>query len=209
MMSEAESRSAQVASFLATERVLCGEFPGIVFVGNKPTGRLLARDLRAAVGVDVPFVTAATPRRRREQLLEQLRAKDPSVPVVVATTVWATGIDIPQLCWAALTDERGTAPIGIVQAAGRPRRVGADKTSCEIINVAYTGRAVKVRNGHLAAAGFEVSEEDFISQLGEPATPVADTGLQELPGPTLADHVFNVIVCASGLLLLASIIQTC
>lgn len=144
---------------IVPEKVCKSAPPGIVFVRHIKTGELIREALQASlsqlpergVGVVVPFVTGQMSSSRREEVAEQLRRRDPSVPVVVATSAWYTGVDIPAVGWVVLCTG-GKAPIGLQQAIGRASRLAEGKTEFEVIDL-VEDRWRDTRLGILAGKG--------------------------------------------------------
>jgi RecG-like helicase len=123
-------------------RVCTGDFPGIVFVRWASHGEELAEEIGRQFNnrVEVPLVTAKMPRKERATLINRLSARDETLPVVVATSVWSTGIDIATVRWV-MRAGGGQAAIGQIQEAGRGSRMGDEsKEGCVIIDVVEPGQ---------------------------------------------------------------------
>jgi len=209
-MTDERCKAVQIASFVIRDRIFSGRYPGIIFVGRKVIGKLFAGAASAILGHEVPLVSADMPPKQRQALAERLSARDPSLPMVVATNVWATGIDIKPLSWVVLSDPKGSAPIGVVQAAGRPRRGHESKDACEIINVDYGGRAAFFRSEHLADAGFTIGDREFISEISQPSL---DNELSPPPpeasAPSGKSSFLTLLGYAITLMVLAHLLHTC
>jgi superfamily II DNA/RNA helicase len=98
-----------------------------------------------------------------------MRERDASVPVVVATDVWATGIDIPSLR-AVYNAGGGQAPIGLRQRGGRALRRDGEKTFkfYDVVDrteeSSFSEHAAR-RMDHYGRAGFKVSDRDLMRNL--------------------------------------------
>lgn len=175
------ARDTEIALFLAHERIYNDEYPGIIFVDEKAHGKSLAAALSRATGKHTPVVTADMAKDERAKLAARMDARDPELPAVVATTVWSTGINIPNLRWVTLAGAKISAPISALQSGGRGLRRPDGKVSCEVINVCDEGRyeqAADRRSEHLAEAGYTVSDEEFVRSI--PAAPTAEPQRREL-----------------------------
>ena len=138
-----------------------GEWPGIVFVRTKKHAALLAGALSHELGRIVPAISSDVNRAYRESLAEKMRQRDPSCPVVVATAVWTTGLNIPLLSWVMMAGA-GRAPVGLKQAGGRATRLADDKPGYTIYDVVDVGlpwaeEQSAERRRHYVRAGFSVS----------------------------------------------------
>jgi len=156
--------------------------------------------------------------------MARMDARDPEVPAVVATSVWATGIDIPHLAWVGLAGAKISAPTGVLQMGGRPMRRPDGCDTCEIINFYDEGRyeaAAQRRNDRMTEAGIEMSDEQFIRML--PGACTADRPSsgqrgrrQQRPqapqvsiGATLWVNFVQGSLLVAGILLLGQLMQTC
>lgn len=157
------NRTDAMCQFLA-DLVHKGETPGIVYVRTLEHAELLAIALTAVLGRLVPMVSSKTPKKERKELALRLKGLDPTLPLVVSTAVWSTGLDIPTLAWILLAGA-GAAPVGLKQTAGRPTRV--DKSGHKIGYTIYDWidegpdaqwlelQALK-RQAHYRAVGFSI-----------------------------------------------------
>lgn len=119
--------------------VVAADKPVLVFVRDRGHGRVLAGLLRAATGVDVPFVNGDTPQAERVRVARGLN--DGAHPVVVAGTVWEAGVDLPALR-TVVNAAGGQSAIRTVQVLGRALRAAEGKTSCTVIDIADEGEPV-------------------------------------------------------------------
>jgi superfamily II DNA or RNA helicase len=111
---------------LVAQHVWAGEWPAIVFCFEHEHAEQQARVLKEVLRLDVPVVTGETPRKRRKEIAEAMRRRDVEMPVVVATEVWSTGLDIPSLA-AGYNAGGRSAPIGLRQRVGRVLRRHREK----------------------------------------------------------------------------------
>jgi len=164
------------------ERVADGRVPGIVFVKEKLHAKIIAEVLNrhlAGAGrhpmAQVAHVTADVPKKKRQAMAQQMR--DGTLQVVVATSVWATGLDIPNLrfvVWAG----GGQAPCGFLQARGRGSRIDDGKTEFELIIIEDVGLPNHEAQGrkrleHLHNAGM-ISNKEFYNALESAPQPEPD-----------------------------------
>lgn len=141
--------------------------PGIIFVDRRDTARQVSASLSEALGYEVPWVTAERPDQWRQDLAKKMR--EGAVRVVVSTSAWSTGVDIPRLEYVVLTGVM-EAPIGLLQSVGRTMRTAKGKAEYEIINLAEPGIEHKAekRERVLKETGFDVEKKDFLVELDEP-----------------------------------------
>jgi len=137
-----------------------GEWPGIVFVRTRRHAALLAGSLSQELGRTVEAISSDVNGAYREILAEKMRQRDPSCPVVVATAVWTTGLNIPSLSWVMMAGA-GRAPVGLKQASGRPTRLEDAKPDYTIydvvdIGLSWTEEQAAERRQHYIAAGFSI-----------------------------------------------------
>lgn len=129
--------------------------PGIVFVNDKEMADVIAEHLRANLRQVRPsmisVVSADVPKGERSELAQGLR--DGSGPwVVVATQVWATGVDIPPVRWIVIDPGIGTA-VPTVQSAGRASRLLSGKGEYTIL--VPPGKAAQRQLRSLSEAGYD------------------------------------------------------
>jgi superfamily II DNA helicase RecQ len=110
-----------------------GNWPGIVFVRKRSEAWSLAQTLSLALGEPVMAVTAQVSPNTRKDIASKMSIRDPLTRVVVSTSTWSTGIDIPSLRFVVLTT--GRAPIGLIQSAGRGARMDTDKPGYTVYSV--------------------------------------------------------------------------
>jgi len=164
IIADNDDRNQKVATFLTDNRIKQGQFPGIVFVTEIEHAEAQARALSDALHMSIPAITGKMSNGVRNEYAQRLRAKDLTLPVVVATAAWSVGIDIPNLSWVCLAG-RGHAPIRVLQDAGRALRKGDDKPAYEIINV-FDARTPhqsdsEKRELHLRQAGYNCDAQFF------------------------------------------------
>jgi hypothetical protein len=124
-----------------------GEWPTIVFVQEIEHARKLAALIIPRVCHGVPVVSSKTTTpSERAGWAERMRRGDPTLKVVVATDVWGTGIDIPNLMSGHNAGDL-QAPIGLRQQWYDYVRSGVSR---------YAEHAKK-RAGHYERAGFDLS----------------------------------------------------
>jgi len=166
---ENQQRHMEVAREVAAG-VNGGEWPAIVFVRWIEHGEALAQHIGAVLGVGVPVVSAQTlSKAQREELSERMRRRDPLVRVVVATDVWATGIDIPSLR-AVYNCGGGSAAVGLKQRRGRPLRPDGEKTFTfyEVADIVPEGAFSEHNERRLevhARDGVQLSDAALLSQV--------------------------------------------
>jgi len=138
-----------------------GDWPGIVFVRLQEHAAELAERLGGELDHEVPVVTTLhTDKVERDRLADRMRRRDPDVPVVVATGVWTTGLDIPVLSWIVQAGA-GQAPIGQKQAAARADRLADGKEGYTVydwqdVDVDWAREQAAERMRHYGQAGFSV-----------------------------------------------------
>lgn len=138
--------------------------PGLVFVKHKAHARLIAQQLEKKLGIAVPFITSDVDKADRDVLANRLRAEDDTLPVVVSTMVWSTGINIPSLAWVAWAGA-GQAPIALKQSAGRGSRKADGKSEFVLIDFQDIGKPnleeqARRRMHHYADEGFEIEDRE-------------------------------------------------
>lgn len=136
----------KVAEFVVN-LVKSGRVPGIVFARTKARAKALASEIGAGLGRRIAVVTSEMGKSERAVLADIMRSDPSREPAVVATAAWSTGVDIPGLQWVAFAD-RGQAPIGTTQAAGRAARVAKGKGGYEVFE--FCEESAPARSGHLS-----------------------------------------------------------
>ncbi len=139
--------------------------PGIIFVDHRSEAHELAPLLAQGLEYRVEWMTSERSKAQREELANQMR--DGQLKLIVSTSAWSTGIDIPGLQFVMLTGA-SKAPIGVLQSAGRALRTADGKMGYEIINICEAGleRQAIQRGRVLSGAGFK-TEEGFLDRLEE------------------------------------------
>lgn len=169
-----ENRTKMIANAVL-KRVADGQVPGIIFVKEKMHAAILTEVLKRHTLAQVAYVSADVPKCARQELAQQMR--DGTLQLAVATSVWATGLDIPNLrfvVWAG----GGQAPIGFLQARGRGSRIDDGKDEFELIIIEDVGLAnheaqsIK-RLEHLHKAGM-LSDQEFYQALESAPQPEAE-----------------------------------
>lgn len=175
--------------------------PGLVFVKHKEHARLLAQYLERRLKIEVPYVTSDIDKEVRDQYADRLRARDDTLPVIVSTMVWSTGINIPSLAWVAWAGA-GQAPIALKQSAGRGSRKAEGKSGFVLLDFQDIGKPnledqARRRMHHYADEGFEIedripyrttwSSDDAadLEELYEDAAPESPRPLQPAPQRTV------------------------
>jgi superfamily II DNA helicase RecQ len=158
----------RVAGWTA-DRVFASNGPGIVFVRTIGKCRALAQAISEITGKTIPAVTSKMPKAERDALAKRLDAHDAAVPLVVATSAWATGIDIPNLRWIAYAD-RMQAPIFTIQAAGRGSRISDGKQDFDIYDL-QGDETSRARAQHTAALCDDAATVEELARSREDAPP--------------------------------------
>jgi superfamily II DNA or RNA helicase len=167
-----EYRCKAITEFLSICRGT-QEFPGIVFTRQKKHAKILAEKIGAKIGIEVPVITAQVNKEIRSNTVKRMADRDPTMPFVVATGVWKTGINITSLRFVMLVDS-GQAPIGLLQAAGRATRRADDKQVFRIYDLQDWGcnerydEYNRLREQHCIRAGFTIGMPVDITDLGLP-----------------------------------------
>ena len=139
-------------------RVNAGVIPCLVLIDRIADGHSLVEAL-GQKGVPSKLITGRTPRIEKETTADQLRASDPMLPVVVATSTWATGINIPSIRVMVLAG-RVKAPITNVQGAGRGIRTADGKPACEIIVAKESAKKNAEVLDNLNKVGYNINNSD-------------------------------------------------
>ena len=138
--------------------------PGVVFVRTKDAAQTVC-DAMTAAGHNTALVTgdlALDSRRDAKQAL-----MDGSLDWVVATSAWATGVDIPNLA-SIVNAAGGKAPIGLKQMAGRGIRLSEGKTAFTLYDLSLGDRrAQRARQKHYANGGLtdDIDTQDCFDPL--------------------------------------------
>jgi superfamily II DNA or RNA helicase len=155
--------------FVVTETLLLiearGKAPALVFVRRKLHAQLLADMFRERTGLHVPVVTADMPDAEREQL--RIDINEGHQQLAVCTSVWSTGVDIPNLKGLVLAGG-GEAPIGLIQTVGRAVR--KKEGEFEVIDIADEGipryeQQAERRTQHLLDEGYQIEGVNAATDL--------------------------------------------
>lgn len=140
---EAITKSA-ARNDLIVKLAAAAERPCIVFVKRALQGKRIAKQLAAALGgVDVRFIDQATSIKLRDQAVQQIRSGE--LELVVASKVWAEGIDAPNI--ATIVNARGgKSAINVLQQLGRGSRVSETKKTFTYIDILDAGNAALQRH---------------------------------------------------------------
>jgi len=133
-----------------------GFAPALVFVRMRIHAHFLAARLGMHLGLEVPVVTSQLPIKQREELRKAIN--EGHIPVAICTSVWSTGVDIPNLRGLVLAGG-GEAPIGLIQTAGRTVR--KKDGEFQIVDIGDVGipryeEQAQRRVEHLAKEGYAV-----------------------------------------------------
>lgn len=144
-----------------------GEPPGLVLCPRVQHAEHLQACF-AHLGFDVPpLVTGKTRKKAKRELIAGMRSG--SVPLVIATDVWRTGLDVPELR-TVINAGGGKSEVGVVQGLGRGMRIVRDDTgrvikdTFDYLDIADLGwsfgeRHWQARREAYEAAGYEVTIE--------------------------------------------------
>jgi superfamily II DNA or RNA helicase len=184
-----QGRARAIARFVKEVAIPEQGAPGIIFVRTLKAGAHQAEALAAALGPkrEVPLVSSKMREDDRRRLARQLRAKDKTLPVVVALPVWGTGLNIPGLRWILVASE-GSAPIGTKQHAGRPIRIDQEDEDKQFVIYDWTTMSdddryekhSDKRAKAYAECGYEVYRRKSSPVPGPPGTPKDAQLLEEL-----------------------------
>lgn len=134
-----------------------GEWPCIVFVSRIGVAINLASCIAGLINKEVPAVHEAVPLEERSNLAKRMRGRDRSLPVVVSTPIWATGLDIPALA-AVYNCGVKRAVISLLQQAGRGERIESEKTGFVLYDISFGDKDAVHRLDVYREAGYEVEE---------------------------------------------------
>lgn len=140
-----------------------GDMPGLVLVSKTEHGMRL-QEAMASVGLSVPFVHGKTKKSQRKQVLAGLLSG--TVELAIATDVWRTGVDIPNLRMT-FHASGGMATVELLQGLGRGMRISPkhpDKTTFLALDVADQGchwldKHWRARRSEYAEAGYTLEVE--------------------------------------------------
>lgn len=159
---------------IMTEIVSFGKSPAVIFVRTKAEVRSICAMLNDANGGGFIGVTGELTSEERKQYAVELN--EGKYLGAVSTTVWSTGIDIPNLRLVVLMDGI-ESPIPIIQEAGR----GARKKEGMEFEVLIVGTRKKVKTivDNLGKVGYNKNE---INVLGEGFQTTLETEQDPTPG---------------------------
>ncbi|MBU2249188.1 MAG: hypothetical protein KKD77_20745, partial [Gammaproteobacteria bacterium] len=103
----------------------------LIFVTHLEQGDLIAKEIEKVVGIKVPFVQGNMPQEERTIIKTKLISK--KIKVVIATTSWTEGVDIPSLCVVIMAGA-GKSELQTLQRLGRGLRRTKDKDEVIIID---------------------------------------------------------------------------
>ena len=86
-------------------------------------------------GKDFVFIHGGTPKKERNQIKKDFKSK--KILLVIATTIWQEGVDVPSLNCCILASA-GKGKIGVIQKVGRGLRKTKTKTTVNIYDMADT-----------------------------------------------------------------------
>lgn len=137
-IAKSATRNALIAK-LALE----ADKPCIVFVKRTLQGKRIAKLLANASGTAVHFIDQTATAKQRDKVLKQIR--DGELEIVVASKVWAEGVDAPNI--ATVVNARGgKSAINVLQQLGRGSRTSKDKKTFTYIDIADTGQPALQRH---------------------------------------------------------------
>lgn len=144
---------------LVVDLVATAERPVLAFVRELDHGKFLTT-LLARRGLSVRLVTGAKSGKAREAAIKELRRGD--VDVIVATSVFEAGVDIPELR-TVVNAGAGASNIRTVQILGRVVRASEGKEVARMIDVLDLGepsleRHARQRRRAYREQGFRVTE---------------------------------------------------
>jgi hypothetical protein len=174
-----------------------GSWPGLVLVGDLPTGDLIAQWLKIRLGLlgiegfrGDRVIEVSDARVKSKVLREGMRQRldDGDAWVAVATRVWGTGIDIPNVQWVALDPGVG-APDTVIQAGGRGSRIGGGPDFRIFVG---DGPHRQRQLDALAAAGYEggkgvIPPPDNTQLVILPPSPEQREQVKRIIGPMVED----------------------
>lgn len=132
-----------------------GEWPCVVFVNRIGIAINLASCIAGLINKEVPAVHEAVPLEERSNLAKRMRGRDKSLPVVVATSIWATGLDIPALA-AVYNCGVKRAVISLLQQAGRGERIENEKAGFVLYDISFGDKDAVHRLDVYREAGYEI-----------------------------------------------------
>jgi ERCC4-related helicase len=159
ILGQPSEKEIRVAKSLITQIMSFGKSPAIIFVRTRAASKFWCHLLNDISGTeDFISVTAEATKDQRAEWATQLN--DGTLMGAVATSVWSTGIDIPNLRLIVLMDGIESS-IPIIQEAGR----GTRKKEGMEFEVLIVGEARKVKTivDNLGKVGYNSNEIDYIN----------------------------------------------
>jgi superfamily II DNA or RNA helicase len=144
--------------------------PALVFVDQLAHGRLLTERVQQ-LGINAEFVWGKHSTEQRAASVQRLERGE--VDVVVCSSVFSEGVDIPSLASVVLA-AGGKSVIAVLQRIGRGMRRTADKATFQIWD--FEDRTHRILEDHMQARKRAYKREGH--------TVVADVGQLALPGAT-------------------------
>ena len=135
-----------------------GEWPCIVFVRKVDHSTNLASLISAELNGCAESVNEGVSLKVRREYAERMRNMDSGLKAIVATKVWATGLDIPTLK-AVYNCGVKHSVIDMLQQAGRGERLDDDKSEFVLYDVVSANdNAAGERAAVYQDAGYEIGE---------------------------------------------------
>lgn len=131
-------------------------WPFVCFVKRRESTETLAKVLSTKLSTPVLHVHGGMKDAERQRIADDLIAG--KISGVVATSVWATGIDLPNLK-SVVRAAGGSAPIGLKQESGRGTRLSSAKDDFIIYDVAVSevDKHLEARYKNYVAGGYDIS----------------------------------------------------
>ena len=147
------------------------EVPIIIFVGRKLEAEEVAHAIQHHTCMSATFIHGDVSADARIATQRKLQAGE--LDVVVATSAWSTGIDIPEIRTVVRTSG-GSAPTGLKQQSGRGARLAAGKNKFAIWDLAAPNdHHIKERISEYTKGGYEV-ENFYPGRESTKATRITD-----------------------------------
>lgn len=144
------------------EEAIKSQKPCIILVSSVQHGLILSNKFRE-LDIDVPFLSGHDDKEYRKAI--QAGVKKGTTPIVIASKIWNTGVDMPNVQTIILA-AGGSSVSNIRQILGRGMRVTEDKKSFEFIDFIDTKSSKlrehsRIRRGVLIQDGYSVNEVSF------------------------------------------------
>jgi len=127
---------------LIRKLALRSDKPCVIFVSKVAHGKRIVDDL-AHCGISAAYVHGKKHDAARKEILDRVR--DGAIDVVVATSVWDEGVDMPGLRTVIMAGG-GKSPIKAVQRVGRALRVSDGKRTASIYDIMDHGCATLTKH---------------------------------------------------------------